>query len=184
MLQIIAMYRLFVGMRPPRAIRAALIAAIGGIDGARWQDDAQLHLTLRFIGEVERPEAEDVAVALGSIAAAPIRLALDGVGSFDRHGRVNAIWAGVTPHNAVVALHRKVDQALIRVGLAPEGRAFVPHITLARLNQSMTAVDRYLIGRAGLTSAPALFEHFTLFESVLGRDGAKYETIERYPLIG
>src|SRR5687768_8380838 len=62
-----AMHRLFVGLRPPPAIRARLLALMGGVTGARWQDDSQLHLTLRFIGEVERPRAEDIATALSNV---------------------------------------------------------------------------------------------------------------------
>ena len=66
------MHRLFVALRPPPAIRARLLAAMGGVPGARWQDDDQLHLTLRFIGEVDRPVAEDIAAALGTIHAPPL----------------------------------------------------------------------------------------------------------------
>ncbi|MBL0915966.1 MAG: RNA 2',3'-cyclic phosphodiesterase, partial [Sphingopyxis sp.] len=59
-------HRLFVALRPPHSIRLALIAAMHGISGARWQDDEQLHLTLRFIGEVDHHRAADIAAALGS----------------------------------------------------------------------------------------------------------------------
>mgnify|MGYP001113377463 CR=1 FL=1 len=71
-------HRLFVALRPPRPIRARLIAAMHGISGARWQDDDQLHLTLRFIGEVDRHRAEDIAAALGALAhrgGQPVRAA-------------------------------------------------------------------------------------------------------------
>ena len=54
------MIRLFVAIRPPEPVIDQLLDLAGGVDGARWQDEEQLHLTLRFIGEVERPVAEDV----------------------------------------------------------------------------------------------------------------------------
>lgn len=61
------MHRLFVGIRPPAAIRALLLDKMSGAEGVRWQDDEQLHITLRYIGEVERPVAEDIAAMLGQV---------------------------------------------------------------------------------------------------------------------
>lgn len=178
------MHRLFVGLRPPPAIRAQLLALMGGVAGARWQDDSQLHLTLRFIGEIERPQAEDVAIALSNVHFPPIHVALDGVGAFDKRGRPNALWAGVRPHDALAGLHKKVDQALVRCGLAPEGRAYLPHVTLARMNASAGPTDRFLESHAGLASPLFTLDHFLLFESTLGSEGAIYEAVERYPLRG
>ncbi|WP_404334432.1 RNA 2',3'-cyclic phosphodiesterase [Sphingomonas sp. MMS12-HWE2-04] len=176
------MHRLFVGLRPPAAVRAQLLALMGGIPGARWQSDAQLHITLRFIGEVERPVAEDAALILSQVHAAPIEATIDGVGQFDSRGRPNAVWAGVRPHGPLAELHKKIDQALVRCGLEPERRAYLPHITLARMNAASGAADRFLAAQAGLTSAPFVLDHFLLFESQLGREGASYELVERYPL--
>src|SRR3546814_14957806 len=113
------MHRLFVALRPPPDIRALLIAAMGGVRAARWQNDEQLHLTLRFIGEVDRPIAEDVVAALGSVHAPPITAAIAGVGRFEKRGRTDAIWAGVAPGDALAALHAKVDRVFVRLGLAP-----------------------------------------------------------------
>lgn len=179
------MHRLFVALRPPPPIRALLSAAMGGVPGARWQDDEQLHLTLRFIGEVDGRVAEDVALALGHVHAPAIEVALAGVGAFDKDGRVNALWAGVTPHDALAALHRKVDHAMVRVGLAPEGRTYLPHITLARLPRSMgmgVEIERWCADHAGLSSAPFTIEHLCLFASTLGTGGARYEAVDRWPL--
>jgi RNA 2',3'-cyclic 3'-phosphodiesterase len=178
------MHRLFVGFRPPLAIRERLLPVLGGVPGARWQSDAQLHVTLRFIGEVERPVAEDVALALANVRHAPIEAALAGMGRFGRKGRTTALWAGLTPHEPLAALHRKIDQALVRCGLAPEGRAYLPHVTLARLNMPDIAAERFLETHAGLASPPFTLDHFLLFESHLGREAASYAAVERYPLRG
>ena len=70
-------HRLFVALRPPRPIRQQLLAAMHGISGARWQDDEQLHLTLRFIGEVDHHRAEDIAAALGSLYAPAIEARIE-----------------------------------------------------------------------------------------------------------
>ncbi len=178
------MIRLFVGLRPPAAIRARLLALMGGIPGARWQDDDQLHITLRFIGDVDERAAEDAALALSSVHWPPVEVALDGVGTFDSRGRINAVWAGVRPKEALAALHRKIDQALVRAGQPPERRAYLPHITLARMNSPTEAVDRFVEAHAGLASAPFTLDHFFLFESSLGHEGARYDAVARYPLTG
>jgi 2'-5' RNA ligase len=179
------MHRLFVALRPPPPVRAALAATMDGVAQARWQDDEQLHLTLRYIGEVDRRMAEDIAVALGHLHGSAIEVALAGVGAFDKKGRTDALWAGVAPHEALAALHRKIDHALVRLGLPPEGRAYLPHITLARLSRSAgfgPEIDRWRAAHAGLASPPFRFEHLTLFESRLGGEGARYEVVERWRL--
>lgn len=174
------MHRLFVAIRPPDAVRDALLAAMGGISGARWQHDDQLHLTLRFIGEVDRHVAQDVAAALAGVRHPPFALALSGTGAFDSHGRPNAVWAGVAPAAAAATLHHKVDQALVRAGIARDTRAFHPHITLARLGRSAGPVLGFLA--AAPPEAAFTVAGFTLFESVLTRDGADYRAVEDYRL--
>jgi len=176
------MHRLFVAIRPPAPIRNALLGVMEGVRGARWQDDAQLHLTLRFIGEVDGRVAEDVALALGSVRQPRFSIALDGVGQFGSRGRPNALWAGVRPHDALAHLHRKVDQALIRVGLEPEGRAHLPHITFARFGRESAGLDAFLARHAGLSSDPFEVTDFSLYESRLGHEGASYTIVERYDL--
>jgi RNA 2',3'-cyclic 3'-phosphodiesterase len=179
------MHRLFVALRPPPLIRTLLAATMAGVPAARWQDDAQLHLTSRYIGEVDRRTAEDIAVALAQVHAAPIDIALCGVGAFDKRGRVDALWAGVTPHEALRALHRKVDHALVRLGLPPERRAYLPHVTLARLSRTAglgPEIDRWQATHAALTSPVFRLDHLVLFESNLLSDGAQYETIGRWRL--
>ncbi|MDF2494314.1 RNA 2',3'-cyclic phosphodiesterase [Sphingomonas sp.] len=179
------MHRLFVALRPPPAIRDALIDTMDGVLPARWQDDEQLHLTLRFIGSVDRPVAEDVALALSTLSAPAPTVTLSGVGRFEQRGRTGALWAGVAPHDALAAIHRKVDQAMIRVGLEPEHRAFLPHITLARLSRGAQAemeVAAWLARHAALTSERFAFSHLILYESHLGQAGASYEPIARWPL--
>lgn len=176
------MHRLFVAIRPPAHIRESLLAIMGGIEGARWQNDAQLHLTLRFIGEVDRHRAQDVAAALGAVRGAHFSISLNSVGVFDRRGKVDALWAGVTPHDELKALHNKVDRTCQAVGIPPDQRAYLPHITLARLNHRSGPASDFLSLNAGLSSAPFVVDRFSLFESELGREGAVYHLVERYAL--
>lgn len=176
------MHRLFVAVRPPRPIREKLIDSMGGISGARWQSDDQLHLTLRFIGEVEPPVAEDIHAALGTIHQPRFNVALSSLGTFDRRGQPEVVWAGVTPHEPLKALHKKVDQALAQAGLPREGRAYLPHITLARMNRSSGSAREFLEQAGGLSSDPFTVDSFFLYESELTPAGAVYSIIERYPL--
>lgn len=176
------MHRLFAAIRPPPAIRDLLSGLMGGISGARWQDDDQLHLTLRFIGEVDRHVARDVHAALGSIHHQPFEIAVNGVGAFDKSGRIDALWAGLSPQEPLKILHNKIDQAMARVGLPPEQRVFHPHITLARLNRSAGPVHDFMTANAGAASPLFLVDRFGLFESRLTPDGAAYREIETYRL--
>jgi 2'-5' RNA ligase len=177
------MHRLFVALRPPAAVRAQLLAAMGGVGGARWQDEDQLHLTLRFIGEVDRHLAEDVHAVLGAVHHPAFEIALAGVGSFERRGEPAALWAAVAPQEPLRLLHKKVDQALVRAGLDPERRAYVPHITLARLPRGTAPVGPFLQSAGRLSSPPFRVEDFCLFESKLTPEGAVYTVIELYTLV-
>ncbi|MDQ3471130.1 MAG: RNA 2',3'-cyclic phosphodiesterase, partial [Pseudomonadota bacterium] len=125
------MHRLFVAIRPPEEIRDLLIDAMDDSPALRWVGDEQLHLTLRFIGEVERPLGHDVAAALARIRFPAFDLRLKGVGRFEQRSG-GALWAGVEPRAPVAELAAKIERACLAAGLEPERRAFHPHITLAR----------------------------------------------------
>ena len=178
------MHRLFIAIRPPALVRQLCLAAMeDGPPGWAWQDDEQLHLTLRYIGAVERPQAEDVASALGAVHAAPIELALTGVGWFDQGPR-GALFARCGPPAPLAALHKKLDRALVRVGLEPERRAYLPHITLARRRSAAVDPASWLERNAGLTSPAERAAAMILFQSHLSRSGSSYEAIATYPLKG
>jgi len=176
------MHRLFVAIRPPEEVSDLLIDAMD--DGAdfRWQDDAQLHLTLRFVGEVERPLAEDLAAALAGIRAPAFKLRVRGTGRFEQRNS-GALWAGVEPREPVAALAAKVERVCQSVGLEPERRAFHPHITLARWKgRRSREVATFLEQTRGLASDPFQVDRFILFESRLSRHGVHYEEVANYPL--
>ena len=176
------MHRLFVAIRPPEHIRDLLIDTMEGLDAARWQGDEQLHVTLRYIGEVETPMANDIAAVLESISTPPFDLALEGVGTFDKRGRVHTLWAGLAASPELRALQRKVEQACQSAGLEPEHRRFAPHITIARLNNATGPLDPWLAAHRTLASAPWRVNEFRLYESTLGKAGAHYEAVARYAL--
>jgi 2'-5' RNA ligase len=175
------MHRLFVAIRPPESIREQLLDLMEGVPDLRWQGDAQLHLTLRFVGEVERHVAEDIAAELQRIRFQQFSLWLDGVGQFEKH-RHGALWAGVQPKDQLKSLNAKVERACQAAGLEPERRAYHPHITLARWKGRAPRIDRFLEQHGGLTSPEWIVREFLLYESHLGHEGAHYEAVQHYSL--
>ena len=177
------MHRLFVAIRPPEPIRDLLVDAMDESPSLRWTGDENLHLTLRFIGEVERPLANDVADALGRVRFPAFELRIAGIGRFDRKTG-GALWAGVEPRRPVAELAAKVERACAAAGLEPERRAFRPHITIARYSRRNAEEARHFERRnSDLASEAFAVDRFILFESRLSRHGAHYESVATYPLV-
>lgn len=179
--------RLFVALRPPPAVRDRLRATMAGVQHARWQSDLQLHLTLAFIGEVDRHQGADIVSALALVDAPVFEARLSGFGSFTgAPGHVGALWIGVEASPALVALQQSVTRALTQAGAAVEARRFVPHITLARFSGPgvrPAALQRFLEA-APAPSASFGVEAFHLVESRLGGTGAHYESLAAFGLRG
>ena len=176
------MHRLFVALRPPEDIRDLLIDAMDDSPELRWVGDDNLHLTLRFIGEVERPLADDIALALSRVRSDRFELRISGVGIFEQRNG-GALWAGVQPKEPVAALAAKVERACVAAGLEPERRAFHPHVTLARWSgRESKAALAFLERNRALASDPFAVDRLILYESRLSRHGAHYEEVADYPL--
>lgn len=177
------MLRLFVGIPLPEAIRADLCRIATGLPGAKWIDADAMHLTLRFIGEVDGGIADDVNDALSRVAAPAFPLAISGVGCFDQAGKVHTLWAGVGKQPLLAHLRDKVESALVRAGLAPAKRKFKPHITLARFRSGAPErLGDYLQSHGRFVTEPFLVDRFALFRSHLGSEGAYYEVLAEYLL--
>ena len=176
------MIRLFVALEMPETVRERLLTLQGGIPGARWAGDGQLHLTLRFIGEVDENVAHDVDDALLTIRAPGFTLELAGVGEFGGKNP-RALWAGVRPNDALIHLQKKIETALQRIGLEPESRKFSPHVTLARLKAApREKVVAFLSHYALFTSGPIPIDQFVLFSSHQGTGGSVYHAERIYRL--
>jgi 2'-5' RNA ligase len=174
--------RLFTALALPDEIAQPLLLMQAGVPGARWQKREQLHLTLRFIGEVDGAEANAIDDALAAITAPSFTLELKGVGSFGGKNPRD-LWAGAAPNDALLHLNRKIESALQRIGLEPEARKFTPHVTLARLkNSPRGAVMDYLTDHALYTSTPFAVTAFCLYSSKLTSDGSIYRVEKEYPL--
>lgn len=175
-------HRLFVGIRPPAAIREALIDLMEGVDEARWQDDDQLHLTLRYIGDVDAHLADELAERLAQAATNPFELRIAGTGVFESKGRIHTLWAGIAGSDALERLQQRIERICIQAGLDPASRKYHPHITLARINRATGPLAAFIARTAALRLGPWQADSYILYESTLHRDGSIYEPVVRYPL--
>lgn len=179
------MQRLFVAIEPPEPIRAQLLLLMGGLPKARWQSEDQLHLTVRFIGAVDRHQARDCEAALAGLSHPSFSLQLSGLGAFSRRGEGSSLWVGLKPDAPLHTLFNKVNRALVRVGVPLETRAYTPHITLARFSrEGPQKLEPFVTGVGGVTSPPFTVEELTLYESHLTSDRAYYQPLARFPLNG
>lgn len=175
--------RLFIALSLPEEVREVLASIGAGVPGARWVQEDNLHLTLRFLGEVDNHLAADVDDMLHAIDARGFELTIAGVGVFTEGRRINALWAGVQPNEALARLQAKVDQAVVRAGVAPERRKFRPHVTLARGRiENGPKLEQFLVQHALIRIGPVPVEEFTLFSSHLQAGGALYAPEVVYPL--
>lgn len=168
--------RLFYALMPSEAMIAALEPVMHGVSGARWQSAAQLHLTLRFVGDVSRRVADELTAALPRPFELPA-MDLSGVGFFDKDRRPNALWVKVAPREPLALLHRKCDRVCQSAGLEPEHRAFMPHITVARLSRSAGPIDGWIETNAGFAASALTFARCSVIESFLTEAGSYYEEI-------
>src|SRR5712692_5872595 len=178
------MLRLFVGIEFPPELKLELSLLCTGVAGARWLDAGNFHLTLRFIGEITEGLAADVDAALVQLKARRFTLQLAGTGVFGGN-RPHALWVGVERDPDLALLRDKIEQALIRVGLAPETRRFAPHVTLARLRDPvLDQLGHFLAAHAKFRADPLPVEHFSLIASFPTKAGSVYEDQADYPLSG
>ena len=176
--------RLFAALALPDAVAQSLLLIQGGVPGARWQTREQLHLTLRFIGEVDGATAAALDDALACIRAPAFQMQLHAVGQFGNK-QLHSLWAAARPNPALDHLQRKVDAAIRRVGQPQDQHKFLPHVTLARLRHPDTEkVTDWLSYHALYTSAEFTVGAFHLYSSRLTSDGSVYAIEQDYPLEG
>ena len=177
------MQRIFVAIDLPQAVRRELAAISSDLPGARWVKEGQVHLTLRFIGEVEDGVFQDIREALTDIKSPVFSLQLVGLGFFPPRKPPHILWVGVEPVDPIVALRNRVESLLVQLGLEPEGRKFSPHVTLARLRDTPAVMyTRYLADNAHFGSSEFRVDAFCLYSSILTRNGAIHQLEATYPL--
>lgn len=178
------MPRLFTALEIPQHIRMHLSLIRSPLTGARWVDAENMHITLRFVGDIDDRTADEFADALDGIHSTPFPVTIREVGSFG--GRdPNVLWAGVDGGEPLNALYRANERAARSAGLPPEPRAFKPHVTLARMRGARHhAVARFLGENGGLRMEPFMVTRFVLLSARPGSGGGPYPVEAAYPFAG
>jgi 2'-5' RNA ligase len=175
--------RLFVALDLPWETKEELSDLSCNLPGARWVPEDNFHLTLRFIGEANRLQAEEIDHAMSALRGRGFFFSLSGLGWFEKNGRVNTLYAGVERNDDLCRLQAKVETALHRVGLAPDKRRFTPHVTLARMDMPPSpALAQFVRAHNLYRSAPIRADNVTLFSSFLGKDQPTYTPEAEYAL--
>jgi len=181
------MIRLFVGIDLPDEVKESLSALQKGLPSALWRPTQKMHLTLRFIGNLEEPIAEEVLKELRYIRFPSFHFALKGIGYFERSGVPHHIWAGVDSDKAIRELQQKIDTAVKKAGAGQADKfKFVPHVTLGKLFGANRADVFEYIRQNNLFRTDS-FEatSFSLYQSIAREngEGKYYKEIEEFPLM-
>ena len=178
------MPRLFSGIELPEDIRDDLGDLGRPLPGVRWIDNDELHLTLRFAGDVDKPTAAEFADLLANIEVNAFPMRISGLGTFGgREPRI--IWAGVEAGEELERLARANERAAFAAGLERPKRPFKPHITLARVKNSRPdMLARFLQKHGGFRSETFYVTHFSLFSAKPHTGGGPYIVEETFPLFG
>ena len=182
--------RAFIAIELDQAARAALVRVLDAEQtrsrGLRWVAPHQLHVTLKFLGDIDEsrlPEIERIMCA-ASAAVAPFRLMLGRVGCFPSTRDPRVLWiAADDPHGNCARWLAPADEGLIALGIEPERRELTPHITLARSqNPAGSTAIRTALKRIALPALPSEIREVVLFESTLLPTGARHTPRLRIPL--
>ena len=175
------MPRLFTALEIPSPVAVSLATLRGGLQGARWIDTENYHITLRFIGDVDERTARDVEFALASIRRPSLTVTLDQLVSFGGD-KPRAVVVRARPEPALIELQAEQERLLRRLGLPAEPRKYAPHVTLARLRGATPSAVAAYLGVRGYFP-PLRFDapRFVLYSSRDSVGGGPYVVEADYP---
>jgi len=178
--------RLFLAIDLPDYLKDRLSQMKEVCKGFHWVRPELMHITLKFIGDIPGQFQPKIEEAIDPIEVHPFMIPVEGLGVFPHMGKPHAIWAGVrNGHPHLYQLQKKIDDALFSIGIEPERRIYIPHITLARVsNASPETVKQYLKRHHDFATAPMKVEEFHLIRSELKDERRHYTTEKTWPLLG
>ena len=177
------MPRLFTALEIPTSVAMQLTLLQGGLPGARWIDRENFHITLRYIGDVERPLAHELAQAMERVKAEPFQLQLMDLDVFGG-SKPHSLFAGVAASSDLMTLQSEQERICQRLGLEPEGRKYKPHVTIARLRGAKVPdIANYLSMRGGFQSAVFDVARFVLLSSRDSVGGGPYRVEDHFQLV-
>ena len=169
------------------AVRAEISKFCGAlrktISAARWVSPEGMHITLKFIGEVGKDKVHEIRAALGQIHSdSPVEMIVQGVGFFPNERRPRVFWAGISHSPNLAEIAEDIESRLEPLGIAKESRAFKPHLTLARLDDSRGIEELHsAVGQSGdIKFGEIHTSEFRLYQSELTRGGAMYTRLATF----
>jgi len=177
------MKRIFIGLQFPRAICDQLKNLKRGVIGANWVAHENYHLTLRYLGECDNNLLDDVYLALSQIRTCSFYMQLQGVNHFKKKGVIKSLWVGTVRNPSLIALKTEIDLMLQKINIKKEGRAFYPHVTLAKLSRSRLSEVTFFEHMNNLFCSKKIpIDHITIFESHSLEGGSIYQPLTKIPL--
>ncbi|MBS3152708.1 RNA 2',3'-cyclic phosphodiesterase [Candidatus Woesearchaeota archaeon] len=177
--------RLFIGIDLPDNIKDCLFNLelsfkIKNLAKVNWVPKKNLHITLKFLGDVSSDTVERIKHNLSKVSYKKFKIKLNGFGFYPNNMRINVIWVGVEPYNKIVELQKLVDSETLEVGNVKLGA----HITLGRV-KAIKNKDLFLDFVKNVKLEPLEFQvnSFILYKSVLSKDSPSYEVLKRYSLV-
>lgn len=160
-----------------------------GSGSIRWVPPVNIHLTLKFLGNIPAPHLDFLKQMLIGIAerAKPFDMQISGIGSFPSSKRPRIIWAGIHAPAALFSLQKEIEEKSTRFGYEKETKTFSPHLTIGRVHQEATAKELERIGNAlasiqlgGIITSRVDSVH--LYQSDLNPKGSIYTKLFSVPL--
>jgi RNA 2',3'-cyclic 3'-phosphodiesterase len=153
---------------------------------ASWTKMENIHLTLKFFGNVERDKISKISRAADAVARqfSPLKIHVDGTGAFPKHGPARVLWIGLNDSSGkLIDLQKQFDRECAQEGFAAEDRAFHPHLTVARLRSSQGARRLSEVhGKTKFDPVDFTATGLTVFRSELSGKGSLYSVISQHPL--
>jgi RNA 2',3'-cyclic 3'-phosphodiesterase len=187
-------YRTFIAIEIPAGLRATVIDYIKNLRdkvpdaSASWSRENNLHLTLKFLGDVPVALIADLSAAASAAARAsgPIELTLARSGVFPSRGKPNVLWIGIEdPQTGLPEAHQRLEEELAARGFARDSRAYHPHLTIARIRKPHGAKDLAAAHRASdFAGQTFTAKELVVFRSELLPQGSRHTVISRHALSG
>lgn len=152
-----------------------------------WVKKESIHLTLKFLGEIEEKRLKEISNRLKEISSrmSPFKIRIEGAGWFpEGSSKPRVLWVGVKYPKDLKNLWEEIEKEMERIGFKPEGREFSPHITIGRVKERggigdvMEILKKYTSNFFGEMEV----RRIVLFQSILKPDGAEYKPLESFPL--
>jgi 2'-5' RNA ligase len=184
-------WRVFCAIEIPEPVRQNVLQHIASLKEAvpdakaSWGRDANLHLTLKFLGEIPQSSVADISTAASRAVAGlePFSIRLEQTGVFPKQGQPRVLWIGLNDSGKLGELHARLEDESANVGFAKDSRPFHPHLTVARLRQPRHARTLAATHRESeFEPAEIAVAELLVIRSELSSQGSKYTVVSRHPL--